>query len=169
MMTLDEAIAHAREMASKLRKMTSITNGKPYEECLECASEHEQLAAWLEELKRYKSRKVLIKVKPQDSETLKRILQASQFGIAYPDTQYEVVPMVSGGPSDEEHKRRCKETADMLQIILNEAEAFEYGTVDKDDGTLGKNEGVLVKNVHFNGSFDWVISEAIDIIRGASI
>lgn len=100
MMTLDEAIAHAREMASKLRKMTSITNGKPYEECLECASEHEQLAAWLEELKRYKSQKVLIKVKPQDAKTLKRILQASQFGIAYPDTQYEVVPMVSGGQAD---------------------------------------------------------------------
>ena len=50
MITLDEAIAHAREMASKLRKMTSITNGKPYDECLECASEHEQLAEWLTEL-----------------------------------------------------------------------------------------------------------------------
>ena len=47
---LKEAISHARETASKLRKMTSITNGKPYEECLECASEHEQLASWLEEL-----------------------------------------------------------------------------------------------------------------------
>ena len=47
---LTEAISHARETASKLRKMTSITNGKPYEECLECASEHEQLASWLTEL-----------------------------------------------------------------------------------------------------------------------
>lgn len=47
---LKDAINHARETASKLRKMTSITNGKPYEECLECASEHEQLTEWLTEL-----------------------------------------------------------------------------------------------------------------------
>lgn len=97
MMTLDEAIAHAKEMAKKLKAMTSVTDGKPYYECIACAKDHEQLASWLEELKRYKSQKVLIKVKPQDAKTLKRILQASQFGIAYPDTQYEVVPMVSDG------------------------------------------------------------------------
>lgn len=49
-MTLDEVIRHARETAKKLRDMTSVTNGRPYEECLECAREHEQLAEWLEEL-----------------------------------------------------------------------------------------------------------------------
>lgn len=100
MMTLDEAIVHAKETAKKLRAMTSVTDGKPYNECLECAKEHEQLADWLEELKRFKSQKVLIKVKPQDAKTLKKILRSSQFGIAYPDTQYEVVPMVSGGQVD---------------------------------------------------------------------
>lgn len=50
-MTFDEAIIHAKETAKKLRAMTSVTNGKPYDECLECAKEHEQLAEWLEELK----------------------------------------------------------------------------------------------------------------------
>ena len=56
MMTLDEAIVHAKETAKKLRAMTSVTNGKPYNECLECAKDHEQLADWLEELNRYRGK-----------------------------------------------------------------------------------------------------------------
>lgn len=39
-MTIDEAIAHAREVASQ--------------GCAECNRDHEQLAEWLEELKIYK-------------------------------------------------------------------------------------------------------------------
>lgn len=43
-MTLDEAIQHAKEIAQ---------NEKCNKSCnLECAREHEQLAKWLEELKR---------------------------------------------------------------------------------------------------------------------
>lgn len=42
MMTLDEAIKHAKEKADENRKYTK--------ECKECAEEHEQLAEWLEEL-----------------------------------------------------------------------------------------------------------------------
>lgn len=40
MMTLDEAIAHAEEVANA--------------SCDECSKEHKQLAEWLKELKRYK-------------------------------------------------------------------------------------------------------------------
>lgn len=155
MKTLDEAIAHAREMASKLRKMTSITNGKPYEECLECASEYEQLAAWLEELKKYKAQKIMIRVKPQDAKTLKKILRSSQFGIAYPETQYEVVPMVSGGQTDEERIRKYGETAEMLQIILNNSKP-----------SFNK-KGVSVENITYKGSFDWAIEQAISLLREA--
>ena len=43
MMTIDEAIAHAREVAS--RKFDDRVH------CIKCAEEHEQLAEWLEELK----------------------------------------------------------------------------------------------------------------------
>ena len=43
MITLDEAIAHAREVAS--RKFDDRVH------CIKCAEEHEQLAEWLEELK----------------------------------------------------------------------------------------------------------------------
>ena len=42
-MTLDEAIAHAREVSS--RKFDDRVH------CIRCAEEHEQLAEWLEELK----------------------------------------------------------------------------------------------------------------------
>lgn len=42
-MTLTEAIEHCREVADKLG-------------CCECAEEHLQLAAWLEELKKYRER-----------------------------------------------------------------------------------------------------------------
>ena len=46
-MTLDEAIIHAREVAS--RKFDDRVH------CIKCAEEHEQLAEWLEELKAYRA------------------------------------------------------------------------------------------------------------------
>ena len=60
MMTIDEAIAHAREVAEIQRNNDKLnkTLGKssPYynTDCIKCAEEHEQLAEWLEELKAYK-------------------------------------------------------------------------------------------------------------------
>ena len=55
-MTLDEAIAHAREVASeqKRRSGACVQNDSEcdkFSTCLKCAEEHEQLAEWLEELK----------------------------------------------------------------------------------------------------------------------
>ena len=46
MLSIDEAIAHAREVAS--RKFDDRVH------CISCAEEHEQLAEWLEELKAYR-------------------------------------------------------------------------------------------------------------------
>ena len=46
-MTIDEAIIHAREVAS--RKFDDRVH------CIKCAEEHEQLAEWLEELKQYRA------------------------------------------------------------------------------------------------------------------
>ena len=46
MVSIDEAIAHAREVAS--RKFDDRVH------CIRCAEEHEQLAEWLEELKMYR-------------------------------------------------------------------------------------------------------------------
>ncbi len=60
-MTLDEAIAHAREVAEEKYRDASMyadDNGlyaKEYAECRFCAEEHEQLAEWLEELKQLRA------------------------------------------------------------------------------------------------------------------
>ena len=63
-MTIDEAIAHVRELAkTKYRESAvimidgnnSFETKSKYNTCIECAEEHEQLAEWLEELKMYKS------------------------------------------------------------------------------------------------------------------
>lgn len=61
-MTLEDAIAHAREVARENRYRTkhALFHNNDIDEinaCTECAEEHEQLAIWLAELKRYKELK----------------------------------------------------------------------------------------------------------------
>ena len=62
MLSIDEAITHAREVAEKQRKDNDNCEYKEEygckgcadyysKPCIECAEEHEQLAEWLEELK----------------------------------------------------------------------------------------------------------------------
>ena len=58
-MLIDEAIAHAREVANTQKGKSGIClqNGlecEHFSDCLKCAEEHEQLAEWLEELKAYR-------------------------------------------------------------------------------------------------------------------
>lgn len=70
-MTIDEAIKHCEEKAKELReeaeheKQNQLNKVKMFNghfpadytkanKCLECANEHEQLAEWLKELKRYR-------------------------------------------------------------------------------------------------------------------
>ena len=78
-MTIDEAIVHAREVAS--RKFDDRVH------CIRCAEEHEHLAEWLEELKAYraigtpdKCRAAVEKQKEIKPKELKNI---------YPSGQYE--------------------------------------------------------------------------------
>ena len=56
-LTLDEAIKHAKEVAKTNR--AEATYNFPdlkeyYDNCSECANQHNQLAEWLEELKSFK-------------------------------------------------------------------------------------------------------------------
>ena len=64
MLSIDETIAHAREVAEEQRKDNGKCEYKAEygckgcadyysKPCIECAEEHEQLAEWLEELKAY--------------------------------------------------------------------------------------------------------------------
>lgn len=79
---LTEAIAHAKEKAKELREQAGFdTDNERYRmsesekaDCIECASEHEQLAAWLTELKQYrevmeyiKKYYILVEKSPKDS------------------------------------------------------------------------------------------------------
>ena len=59
MLSIDEAIAHEREVANTQKGKSGIClqNGlecEHFSDCLKCAEEHEQLAEWLEELKAYR-------------------------------------------------------------------------------------------------------------------
>ena len=59
-MTIDEAIAHARDVANEQKRSSDIciqndSECDKFSDCLKCAEEHEQLAEWLEELKCYKN------------------------------------------------------------------------------------------------------------------
>lgn len=59
-MTLDEAIVHARQVASEQKRRSGecVQNDSEcdkFSTCLKCAEEHEQLAEWLEELKSYRA------------------------------------------------------------------------------------------------------------------
>ena len=56
-MTIDEAIVHAREVASEQKRRSGIcvqnnSECDKFSACLKCSKEHEQLAEWLEELKK---------------------------------------------------------------------------------------------------------------------
>lgn len=73
-MTIDESIAHAKEVAESNRRkvendcVTGRTHLHPFCDCIKCAEEHEQLAEWLEELKRLRSENKALK----DRQTPKR-------------------------------------------------------------------------------------------------
>ena len=60
MLSIDEAIAHAREVAEDKRADADwkFRHGRlNADDCISCAEEHEQLAEWLEELKAYREKK----------------------------------------------------------------------------------------------------------------
>ena len=63
MLSIDEAIAHAREVAKRNREQwkncPADRRDIEHQTCEQCAEEHEQLAEWLEELKVYHQHEVI--------------------------------------------------------------------------------------------------------------
>ncbi len=58
MLSIDEAIAHAREVANEQKRRSGIcvqnnSECDKFSACLKCSKEHEQLAEWLTQLKEY--------------------------------------------------------------------------------------------------------------------
>lgn len=85
MLSIDETIAHAREVAEEQRKDNENCKYKSEYDCkgcadyyskpcIECAEEHEQLADWLEELKNYRYKnKIVVRIDCVNSEEFKDI------------------------------------------------------------------------------------------------
>ena len=97
-MTIDEAIAHEREVAEEQRKDNDNCKYKSQygckdcadyysKPCIECAKEHEQLAEWLEELKDYRDKnKMVVRVDVENMDNIKdKIEELSK----YAERQYD--------------------------------------------------------------------------------
>ena len=84
---LTEAIKHAREVATKVRRnetyLRSKGNTPCANECKECAEEHEQLASWLTELQERREADRWIPVSERLPEPLKEVLVTSTNGYVY--------------------------------------------------------------------------------------
>lgn len=78
-MTIDEAIAHAREVAS--RKFDDRVH------CISCAEEHEQLAEWLRELKDYRDKnKWVVRIDIENMDSVKNKIEELS---KYAESQYK--------------------------------------------------------------------------------
>ena len=83
MLSIDEAITHAREVAEIQRKDNDNCKYKSQygckdcadyysKPCIECAEEHEQLAEWLGELKDYRDKnKMVVRIDTENVDSVK--------------------------------------------------------------------------------------------------
>ena len=91
MLSIDEAIAHARDVANEQKRRSGIciqndSECDKFSDCLKCAEEHEQLAEWLEELKDYRDKnKMVVRVDVENMDSIKdKIEELSR----YAENQY---------------------------------------------------------------------------------
>ena len=90
-MKIDEAIAHAREVAKRNREQwkncPADRRDIEHQTCEQCAKEHEQLAEWLEELKDYRDKnKMVVRVDVENMDSIKdKIDELSK----YAEIQYD--------------------------------------------------------------------------------
>lgn len=84
-LTLDEAIAHAKEVAEEKYNEGFLCHANPddgkLDKCVKCAQEHEQLAEWLTQLKEYQQLEKqgrLIKLPCKVGDTVYKVNKASK-------------------------------------------------------------------------------------------
>lgn len=102
-MTIDEAISHAREVASEQKRRSGECVQDDSERdklstCLECAKEHEQIAEWLEELKRYRDTNFICIHLDIDSDEVKRLIADAR--IKAIDDFYNEIKKIKQGAMD---------------------------------------------------------------------
>ena len=121
-MSIDEAIAHAREKAKEIREnIIDGDNLEPYESyCIamveRSAEEHEQLADWLEELKDYHNKnKMVVRVDVENVDSIKdKIDELSK----YAESQYI--------KAIDDLSNTLKENYDYLPQIFSKEEFVRY-------------------------------------------
>ena len=121
MMSIDEAIAHAREVANEQKRRSGICVQNDLEcdkfsSCLKCAEEHEQIAEWLEELKDYRDKnKMVIRVDVKNMDSIKdKIDELSK----YAESQYN--------KAIDDLSNTLKENYDYLPQIFSKEEFVRY-------------------------------------------
>ena len=123
-LALEEAIAHAKEVAEKNYRGVDFESIDSIDDdikanCIKCAEEHEQLAEWLEELQSYKE--------AEEHGLLVRL--PCKVG----DTVYKITRFCSGGIRDCGYSYECSECPEYKPFI----EYIEFKiTILKD---IGKN------------------------------
>ena len=89
-MTIDEAIAHEKEVAKEIYVEAMLCHANPddgkLDDCIERGKYHEQLAEWLEELKDYRDKnKMVVRVDAENMDSIKdKIEELSR----YAENQY---------------------------------------------------------------------------------
>ena len=89
-MSIDEAIAHEREVAKEIYVEAMLCHANPddgeLDDCIQRGKYHEQLAEWLEELKDYRDKnKMVVRVDVENMDSIKdKIEELSK----YTESQY---------------------------------------------------------------------------------
>ena len=133
-MTLEEAIAHAREVAERQRSTQVKYFGRltcdSVEKCRKCEEEHEQLAEWLEELKAIKENQGLFEENMLREEADK-IEQSfySGYNKAIDDFAEKLKPIlnekIKGWTNSDDLIRWCNNSVDEISEQLKAGEENE--------------------------------------------
>ena len=119
-MTLDEAIACAREVVEENSSiLTELSlSGRDASECIKCKQEHEQLAEWLEELKKYRE----IGTVEECKNSVLKILEA--YNKAIDDFVKEICKMIVQSENNDNYRFYAVE---IKQAIADIAEQLKDG------------------------------------------
>ena len=103
-MSIDEAIAHAKEVANEQKRRSGIcvqnnSECDKFSACLKCSEEHEQLTEWLEELKDYRDKnKMVVRIDCANSDEFKDMvvkLAKEQYNKAIDDFSTDIINKIN--------------------------------------------------------------------------
>ena len=136
-MTIDEAIAHAREVAEDKRADADwkFRHGRlNADDCISCAEEHEQLVEWLEELKDYRDKnKMDVRVDVENMDSIKDKIDElsryaeNQYNKAIDDFAEKAIKIVYEANNRDRNPQPRDMVADIHYKLLEIAERLKVG------------------------------------------